>query len=194
MGGFVKGLGKGFLGLVARPTTGLIDFASGSLNTIGRSIKGENTVEWLRNPRFIASDGIIRPYNVHQAEGGHIFRNVKNGEYAKTDEYVTHLVTSRDRRYILMLTTKRVICLEKGDVIHDWNIEWTFPIEQMPEPPNLDDKGLCVYITDATENKPLGGLFSKTKKSKRVFVEDRDSGMWFCTKVTMLWKNAHGKV
>ncbi|XP_055333102.1 intermembrane lipid transfer protein VPS13C-like isoform X2 [Paramacrobiotus metropolitanus] len=191
--GFVKGLGKGFLGLIARPTTGLIDFASGSLNTIGRAVKGDNTVEWLRNPRFIASDGIVRPYNLHQAEGGLIFKNIKNGDYAKTDEYITHLVTSRERRYILMLTSKRVICLERGDVIHDWNVEWAFTLEQMPEPANLDDKGLCVYVTDSAEGKPLGGLFSKVKKSKRVFIEDRDSGAWFCTKVQRLWKDCHGK-
>ncbi|OQV22887.1 Vacuolar protein sorting-associated protein 13A [Hypsibius exemplaris] len=190
--GFVKGLGKGLLGFVARPTTGIIDFASGSLNTIGRAVKGDTTVQWLRMPRFIPSDGIIRPYNVHQAEGGLIFKHLKNGEYAKTDEYISHLITSRDRRYILMLTHKRVFCLEKGDVIHDWNIDWNFTIDQMPQPPKLDDKGLCVYVTDDDSGKPLGGLFSRTKKSKRVFIEDRDSGKWFCNKVQALWNIAHG--
>ena len=69
--------------------------------------------------------------------GGQIFKTLKNGEYAKTDEYVSHLVTSRDRRYILLLSQKQVFCLEKGDVIHDWNIEWHFAIDQMPEPPNM---------------------------------------------------------
>ncbi len=34
--GFVKGLGKGFLGLVTRPTGGIVDFASTSLDTIKR--------------------------------------------------------------------------------------------------------------------------------------------------------------
>ena len=67
--GFMKGLGKGLIGLVARPTTGIIDFASGSLNTIGRTVKGDTVTSWLRNPRFIPSDGIVRPYNFHQAEG-----------------------------------------------------------------------------------------------------------------------------
>ena len=35
-GGFVKGLGKGFIGLVTRPTGGLVDFASSSLDLIKR--------------------------------------------------------------------------------------------------------------------------------------------------------------
>ena len=34
--GFVKGLGKGFLGLVTRPTGGIVDFASTSLDIIKR--------------------------------------------------------------------------------------------------------------------------------------------------------------
>ena len=56
---------------------------------------GDNAVEWLRPPRFIPSDGIIRSYNYVQAEGGMILENLKNGEYTKTDEYVAHLVRTK---------------------------------------------------------------------------------------------------
>lgn len=34
--GFFKGLGWGAVGLVARPTAGVVDFASGSLNAVKR--------------------------------------------------------------------------------------------------------------------------------------------------------------
>lgn len=34
--GFFKGMGKGVVGLVARPTSGIIDFASGSLDAVKR--------------------------------------------------------------------------------------------------------------------------------------------------------------
>jgi len=34
--GFFKGVGKGFLGLVTRPTGGIVDFASTSLDVIKR--------------------------------------------------------------------------------------------------------------------------------------------------------------
>lgn len=36
VGGFFKGLGKGAVGLVARPTAGVVDFASGSLDAVKR--------------------------------------------------------------------------------------------------------------------------------------------------------------
>lgn len=35
--GFFKGLGMGAVGLVARPTAGVVDFASGSLDAVKRS-------------------------------------------------------------------------------------------------------------------------------------------------------------
>lgn len=34
--GFFKGLGRGAVGLVARPTAGVVDFASGSLDAVKR--------------------------------------------------------------------------------------------------------------------------------------------------------------
>jgi len=34
--GFVKGLGKGFIGLVTRPTGGIVDFAGTSLDIVQR--------------------------------------------------------------------------------------------------------------------------------------------------------------
>lgn len=34
--GFFKGVGKGAVGLVARPTAGVVDFASGSLDAVKR--------------------------------------------------------------------------------------------------------------------------------------------------------------
>jgi vacuolar protein sorting-associated protein 13A/C len=34
--GFFKGVGKGVMGLVARPTAGVIDFASGSFDAVKR--------------------------------------------------------------------------------------------------------------------------------------------------------------
>jgi vacuolar protein sorting-associated protein 13A/C len=36
VGGFFKGLGQGAVGLVARPTAGVIDFASGSFDAVKR--------------------------------------------------------------------------------------------------------------------------------------------------------------
>jgi vacuolar protein sorting-associated protein 13A/C len=36
VGGFFKGVGKGLIGVVTRPTAGVVDFASGSLDAVKR--------------------------------------------------------------------------------------------------------------------------------------------------------------
>lgn len=69
--GFFKGVGKGLLGVVAKPTSGAVAFASQSLTGIG------NTVDYLadnklrpvrmRPQRFIAQTGLT-PYDRRAAE------------------------------------------------------------------------------------------------------------------------------
>lgn len=88
--GFVKGLGKGFLGLVTRPTGGIVDFASTSLDLIKRyetdqserlhsivihlfrTAQQEEIVRRVRYPRHVGRDGLVRPYIAHEAMGFYI--------------------------------------------------------------------------------------------------------------------------
>lgn len=72
--GFFKGLGKGAVGLVARPTAGIVDFASGSFEAVKRAAEVGEDVTRLRSPRFLHSDGIVRPYNKREAEGNKLLK------------------------------------------------------------------------------------------------------------------------
>lgn len=74
VGGFFKGLGKGAVGLVARPTAGVIDFASGSFEAVKRATEMSEDVNRLRSPRFLHSDGVVRPYNVKEAIGNKLLK------------------------------------------------------------------------------------------------------------------------
>lgn len=44
VGGFFKGVGKGTIGLVARPAAGVVDFASGSFDAVKKLVKFTNRV------------------------------------------------------------------------------------------------------------------------------------------------------
>lgn len=79
--GFFKGLGKGAVGLVARPTAGIVDFASGSFEAVKRATELGEDVNRLRLPRFLDSDGVVRPYNVKKAEGNKLMRLTKTKLY-----------------------------------------------------------------------------------------------------------------
>ncbi|CAF1522230.1 unnamed protein product [Adineta steineri] len=88
--GFVKDLGKGFIGLVTRPTGGIVDFASTSLDVIKRTAQQEEVVRRVRYPRH---DGL----------------KLEDGKYAKTDTYVAHITCSDNPPFWLLATSKRLL-------------------------------------------------------------------------------------
>lgn len=68
------GLGKGLIGVVARPTGGIIDFASSSFEGIRKATTLSQDVFRLRPPRIIRKDGVITPYNYREAVGHSILQ------------------------------------------------------------------------------------------------------------------------
>jgi vacuolar protein sorting-associated protein 13A/C len=67
--GFVKGVGKGALGVVVKPVIGVLDFASQSFGTIERYADehGELMHQCVRYPRFFGDDRVLRRFDMHQA-------------------------------------------------------------------------------------------------------------------------------
>jgi len=74
--GFFKGLGKGAIGLVARPTAGVVDFASGSFEAVKRAADASEDVKRMRPPRFQHYDFVLRPYCLMEATGNKITKYV----------------------------------------------------------------------------------------------------------------------
>uniref|UniRef100_A0A674DPS1 Vacuolar protein sorting 13 homolog A n=1 Tax=Salmo trutta TaxID=8032 RepID=A0A674DPS1_SALTR len=72
--GFFKGVGKGLVGAVARPTGGIIDMASSTFQGIKRAAETSQDVESLRPPRFIHEDGVIRPYKEREGIGSQMLQ------------------------------------------------------------------------------------------------------------------------
>lgn len=76
--GFFKGLGKGAVGLVARPTAGLVDFASGSFGAVKRATELSDEVTRQRARRLLQPDGVVRPFSTREAEGNRLLKYVLN--------------------------------------------------------------------------------------------------------------------
>ncbi|CDW52391.1 Vacuolar protein sorting associated protein 13A [Trichuris trichiura] len=89
--GFAKGLGKGLIGMVTRPVSGVVDFASSSLEAVKkytnvcpshdllinfrfRAADVSEEVKRIRLPRYVGQDKIVRPYSPLEAEGGSILQ------------------------------------------------------------------------------------------------------------------------
>ncbi len=83
--GFFKGLGQGAVGLLARPTTGIVDFASGSFDAVKRAAEMSEDVNRLRAPRFLHSDGILRPFCVRETIAKFLVSYVSMGSSARIE-------------------------------------------------------------------------------------------------------------
>uniref|UniRef100_F6PPD5 Vacuolar protein sorting 13 homolog A n=1 Tax=Monodelphis domestica TaxID=13616 RepID=F6PPD5_MONDO len=90
--GFFKGVGKGLVGAVARPTGGIIDMASSTFQGIKRATETSDEVESLRPPRFFNEDGVIRPYRLRDGTGNQMLQNF----YAKRERSMTLNSSSSD--------------------------------------------------------------------------------------------------
>ncbi|RMC19250.1 hypothetical protein DUI87_03856 [Hirundo rustica rustica] len=74
---FFKGVGKGLVGAVARPTGGIIDMASSTFQGIKKVADSSEDVISLRPPRFFGEDGVIRPYRLRDGTGSQMLQVVR---------------------------------------------------------------------------------------------------------------------
>jgi len=90
--GFVKGVGKGLLGLATKPAIGAFDLAS----SVAEGVRNTTTVfdqdglDRVRLARFIGIDGIVRPYNQREALGQYWLKTLDNGKFFN-EHYIAHL-------------------------------------------------------------------------------------------------------
>jgi len=177
--GFFKGVGKGVVGLVTRPTAGIIDFASGSFGAVKRATEVNDEVKRLRSPRFLQSDGLVRPYIKSEADGNKILIELEKGKYASTDVYFYHMYFQKD---VLLLTDKRLLYLEHNDLFGGWRIQWTYTWNEFTESPKIVEKGVQIFIKDI---KKKLGLFGAVHHliTKTFLIAEHDIKELLCNKI-----------
>lgn len=174
--GFFKGVGKGVVGLVTRPASGVIDFASGSFDAVMRATDATEEISRHRPSRFIASDGVVRPYVERFAQGARMLRELEKGRYAKTDTYVAHAYIAESKS-ILIATDKRIMHVTRNDILGHLKVDWVHGYEELSEPPVLTPKGLRLSVRQ--EKKRVLGVFGGGDNSKLVNISSSDQAEWF---------------
>ncbi|XP_054926779.1 intermembrane lipid transfer protein Vps13 isoform X4 [Dermacentor andersoni] len=177
--GFFKGVGKGLIGAVARPTGGVVDFASGSFDAVKRATDFVDEVRPVRPARFIKPDGIIRPYNLMEAQGNRLLQDVDKGKYAETDVYVAHVCICEEGRNILLVTNRRVMFVLKGDVFGQWNAEWTYSWEEVKEPPTVSSQGIKILLKEPKKK----ALFGSKETGKIIHIKDMDVAKFIAQRI-----------
>lgn len=165
--GFFKGLGKGAMGLVARPTAGVVDFASGSFDAVKRAADLSEDVTKRRAARYLPPDGGVRPYSRLHAEGYKMLFELEKGKFVSTDVYEAH-VWVVPSKVVVLCTDKRILYLEKNNVFGGWQIMWTYLWIELPEVPTMTNKGVFIPIA----KKKVFGMFPSSASGKMIVLFD----------------------
>ncbi len=182
VGGFLKGVGKGVAGLATRPTGGLVDFVSGTFDSVKRAAEVTEATLRIRPARFIHPDGIVRNYNLAEATGNRILKEVEKGRYADSDVYVTHADIEADTKSIFMVTSRRVLFIVYSQVLGTWSMDWEFEFAAITGPPPTGNERKAnggerwyIIIKPKEEKRKVLGLFGGGETGKKLFVQSRES-------------------
>nr|XP_020458048.1 vacuolar protein sorting-associated protein 13A isoform X1 [Monopterus albus] len=147
--GFFKGVGKGLVGAVARPTGGIIDMASSTFQGIKRAADSSEDVESLRPPRFIHEDGVIRPYKEREGIGSQMLQKIENGRFAKYRYFAHAKVNDSD---FLMITKRGIFFVTKG-TFGQLTCEWQYLFEEFTKDPMIvEDRRLRIEAKERVKS------------------------------------------
>lgn len=122
--GLFKGVGRGVVGIVAQPATGVIDFASGSLQAFNNIIDTKQMVKQVRPPRMFRARHELSPYNSNMAKGNQMLKILSEGKYAD-QEFEFHCLVSRGT--MVLVTKESLFCLKKSFISCMWEVDWCEP-------------------------------------------------------------------
>lgn len=132
------------IGLVAQPTTSLIDFTSGTLNQLQRTVNISAEVKPIRPARAIHADNILTSYNYHEAVGRDILKGLSNKHnHLSSDIYVAHCLIAKERYF--MLTNKNLLYVKKECVFKSFDVNWHIDNSNISHL-EIKDNVLLIYL------------------------------------------------
>ncbi|KAF2400738.1 vacuolar protein sorting-associated protein 13 [Trichodelitschia bisporula] len=120
--GFVKGVGKGVLGLATKPAIGAFDLASNMAEGVRNTttVFDQEGLDRVRMPRFIGQDGVVRPYSQREALGQFWLKTLDAGKHFH-EEYIAHLeLTGKD--LMVMLTYNGILLVKMKRLQTEWDV------------------------------------------------------------------------
>ncbi|KAF2434405.1 vacuolar protein sorting-associated protein 13 [Tothia fuscella] len=120
--GFVKGVGKGFLGLATKPAIGAFDLASNMAEGVRNTttVFDQDGLDRVRLSRYIGTDGIVRPYSQREALGQFWLKTLDSGKFFN-DDYVAHLeLPGKD--LMVMLTYNGILLVKTKKLQSEWDV------------------------------------------------------------------------
>ncbi|ERN15489.1 uncharacterized protein LOC18443778 [Amborella trichopoda] len=211
--GLVQGFGRAFLGFIAQPVSGALDFFSLTVDGIGASctrcleaFNNRVTPQRIRNPRAIRARGVLEEYCeraavgqmvLHLAEASHRFGCTEifkePSKYAWSDFYEDHFVVPQQR--ILLVTNKRIMLLqcsemEKMDKKPSkilWDVPWEELLAlELAKGGYRKPSHLILHLKNFKRSEPFARVVKCNVEGDE---EEGDSqAMKICARVGEIWK------
>ncbi|CAL8249330.1 unnamed protein product [Merluccius merluccius] len=173
--GFFKGMGKGLVGAVARPTGGFIDMISSTFQGIKRVAETSQDIESLRPPRFIHEDGVIRPYKEIEGLGSQMLQKIENGRFSKYRYFAHAKVNESD---FLMITKRGIFFVTKG-TFGQLTCEWQYLFNEFTKNPLIvEDRRLRIEAKERVKS-----VFHAKEFGKIINFKTPEVAKWVLTKL-----------
>ncbi|KAF2178337.1 vacuolar protein sorting-associated protein 13 [Zopfia rhizophila CBS 207.26] len=120
--GFVKGVGKGLLGVPTKAAIGAFDLASNMAEGVRNTttVFDQEGLDRVRLSRFIGQDGVVRPYSQREALGQFWLKTLDNGKYFNED-YIAHLEL-QGKDMLVMLTYNGIMLVRTKRLQTEWDV------------------------------------------------------------------------
>ncbi|KAF2654929.1 vacuolar protein sorting-associated protein 13 [Lophiostoma macrostomum CBS 122681] len=120
--GFVKGVGKGLLGVPTKAAIGAFDLASNMAEGVRNTttVFDQEGLDRVRLTRFIGQDGVVRPYSQREALGQFWLKTLDNGKYFNED-YIAHLEL-QGKDMLVMLTYNGIMLVRTKRLQTEWDV------------------------------------------------------------------------
>ena len=133
---YFVGVGKGLVGLVSRPVTGVLDATAITLTTVQKTADGVEIVTRVRPPRHLPAEGSIRPYNLEEAEGSEVLIQVENGRFAAEDfraqaRVLVHQKSGSSYTGVFIVTGKSLVLAKRSTLLSSWSADWAVQINAL---------------------------------------------------------------
>lgn len=165
--GFMKGVGKGLLGVPTKAAIGAFDLASNMAEGVRNTttVFDQEGLDRVRLTRFIGTDGIVRPYSQREALGQFWLKTLDNGKYFNED-YIAHLEL-QNKDVLIMLTYNAIMMVR----VKKLQTEWDVPLKDV-QTISKERTGLSITLKGGT-NGPF------------IPVADEGSRNWFYRQVAI---------
>ncbi|CAH1390226.1 unnamed protein product [Nezara viridula] len=155
---FFRSVGKGLMGLLTKPSGGVVDCIAMATDGIKRAAEtGEEFVLRTRQPRYLNPYLGVKPFSVYEACGKQLLMVMNKGHYADSDIYWIHAPLQPDGKSYLLITLQHVFFVEKCRLWGTWEMEWGVRVDDIMSVPNIEDNKLMLKVRQDESFNYLNG-------------------------------------